>query len=122
MRGRVIVGLVEEVLGWDPQSQNNYHKLQTSHFFILSFMISCSKTKLVGTGTQESEHTTEEFYIFVYFMMELFTVQARTTLYLEICAAACQAAVAVLRNGGSALDAAEHATRVLEDAGETNAG
>jgi len=48
--------------------------------------------------------------------------QARTTLYLEICAAACQAAVAVLRSGGSALDAAEHATRVLEDAGETNAG
>jgi len=48
--------------------------------------------------------------------------EARTGLYLEICAAACQAGTDVLRNGGTALEAASHATLVLEDAGETNAG
>jgi len=48
--------------------------------------------------------------------------EARTRLYLDICAAACQAGVDVLREGGSALDAAERATLILEDAGETNAG
>jgi len=48
--------------------------------------------------------------------------EARTNLYLEICAAACQAGTDVLRNGGSAMEAAASATIVLEDAGETNAG
>jgi len=48
--------------------------------------------------------------------------EARTGLYLEICAAACQAGVDVLRAGGSAVEAATKATMVLEDAGETNAG
>jgi len=48
--------------------------------------------------------------------------EARTALYLDICSAACQAAIQVLREGGSALDAAEKSTIVLEDAGETNAG
>ena len=48
--------------------------------------------------------------------------QARTGLYLEICAAACQAGVDILRSGGSAAEAATRATMVLEDAGETNAG
>jgi len=48
--------------------------------------------------------------------------EARTGLYLEICAAACQAATDVLRSGGCAVDAAARATIVLEDAGETNAG
>ena len=45
--------------------------------------------------------------------------QARTGLYLEICAAACQAGVDILRSGGSAAEAATRATMVLEDAGET---
>ena len=49
-------------------------------------------------------------------------IQARTSLYLEICAAACQAGTDVLREGGSAVEAAARATIVLEDAGETNAG
>ena len=49
-------------------------------------------------------------------------LQARTSLYLEICAAACQAGTDVLREGGSAVEAAARATIVLEDAGETNAG
>ena len=49
-------------------------------------------------------------------------LQARTSLYLEICAAACQAGTDVLRAGGSAVEAASRATVVLEDAGETNAG
>lgn len=48
--------------------------------------------------------------------------EARTGLYLEICAAACQAGIDVLRSGGSAAEAATKATMVLEDAGETNAG
>jgi len=48
--------------------------------------------------------------------------EARTSLYLEICAAACQAGTDVLRSGGSAVEAAARATVVLEDAGETNAG
>lgn len=48
--------------------------------------------------------------------------EARTNLYLEICAAACQAGTDVLRDGGSAVEAAARATIVLEDAGETNAG
>lgn len=48
--------------------------------------------------------------------------EARTPLYLDICRAACKAGVEVLREGGTALDAAEKATIVLEDAGETNAG
>jgi len=48
--------------------------------------------------------------------------EARTSLYLEICAAACQAGTDVLREGGSAVEAAARATIVLEDAGETNAG
>jgi len=48
--------------------------------------------------------------------------EARTELYLEICASAIKAAIDVLREGGSALEAAEKATIVLEDAGETNAG
>jgi len=48
--------------------------------------------------------------------------EARTGLYLEICAAACQAATDVLRSGGCAVEAAARATIVLEDAGETNAG
>merc|ERR1719410_1135814 len=48
--------------------------------------------------------------------------EARTGLYLEICAAACQAGIDVLRSGGSAVEAATKATMVLEDAGETNAG
>jgi len=48
--------------------------------------------------------------------------EARTNLYLEICAAACQAGTDVLRGGGSAVEAAARATIVLEDAGETNAG
>lgn len=48
--------------------------------------------------------------------------EARTGLYLEICAAACQAGTDVLRSGGSAVEAAARATIVLEDAGETNAG
>merc|ERR1719410_3390084 len=48
--------------------------------------------------------------------------EARTGLYLEICAAACQAGIDVLRAGGSAVEAATKATMVLEDAGETNAG
>jgi len=48
--------------------------------------------------------------------------EARTAMYLNICAAACNTGVQVLREGGSALDAAEKATKILEDAGETNAG
>lgn len=52
----------------------------------------------------------------------LFSIQARTGLYLEICAAACQAGIDVLRSGGSAVEAATKATMLLEDAGETNAG
>jgi len=48
--------------------------------------------------------------------------EARTSLYLDICAAAGQAGIDVLNAGGSALDAAERATLILEDAGETNAG
>lgn len=48
--------------------------------------------------------------------------EARTPVYLAICSRACNAAVDVLRKGGSALDAATAATVVLEDAGETNAG
>ena len=48
--------------------------------------------------------------------------EARTSLYLSICAKACQEAIDILKNGGSALDAAVAATKVLEDAGETNAG
>jgi taspase (threonine aspartase 1) len=51
-----------------------------------------------------------------------FRLQARTSLYLEICAAACQAGTDVLREGGTAVEAAARATIVLEDAGETNAG
>ena len=49
-------------------------------------------------------------------------MQAKTGLYLEICAAACQAAVDVLRSGGGAVEAATQATVVLEDNGDTNAG
>jgi len=48
--------------------------------------------------------------------------EAKTGLYLEICAAACQAAVDVLRSGGCAVEAATKATMVLEDNGDTNAG
>lgn len=48
--------------------------------------------------------------------------QARTSLYLSICAKACQVAIDMLKEGSSAVDAAEAATMVLEDAGETNAG
>jgi len=48
--------------------------------------------------------------------------EARTSLYLSICAKACQVAIDILKEGGSALDAATEATMVLEDAGETNAG
>ena len=47
---------------------------------------------------------------------------ARTATYLAICASACQEGVAVLKRGGSAVDAATAATTVLENAGETNAG
>ena len=49
-------------------------------------------------------------------------LQAKTGLYLQICAAACQAAVDVLRSGGGAVEAATRATIVLEDNGDTNAG
>ena len=48
--------------------------------------------------------------------------EARTQLYLSICAEACRVGVEVLRQGGSALEAACSATMVLENAGETNAG
>merc|ERR1719270_2065475 len=48
--------------------------------------------------------------------------EAKTGLYLQICAAACQAAVDVLRSGGGAVEAATRATIVLEDNGDTNAG
>jgi taspase (threonine aspartase 1) len=48
--------------------------------------------------------------------------EARTALYLSVCAKACQVAVDVLKQGGAAIDAASAATMVLEDAGETNAG
>ncbi len=48
--------------------------------------------------------------------------EARTPVYLAICARACAAAVDILRQGGRAVDAAAAATIVLEDAGETNAG
>ena len=48
--------------------------------------------------------------------------EARTQLYLSICAEACRIGVEVLRQGGSALEAACSATMVLENAGETNAG
>lgn len=48
--------------------------------------------------------------------------EAKTGLYLDICAAACQAAVDVLRSGGGAVEAATMATMVLEDNGDTNAG
>ena len=48
--------------------------------------------------------------------------EARTAAYLSICASACQRAVQVLIDGGTALEAATEATIVLEDAGETNAG
>ena len=48
--------------------------------------------------------------------------EARTSTYLAICSNACSKAVQVLREGGSAADAAEMATKVLEDEGETNAG
>lgn len=48
--------------------------------------------------------------------------EARTSLYLSICAKACQVAIDILKEGGNALDAAAAATMVLEDAGETNAG
>jgi len=48
--------------------------------------------------------------------------EARTATYLAICASACQRAVQVLLDGGTALEAATEATMVLEDAGETNAG
>ena len=54
--------------------------------------------------------------------LSMLSLQARTGLYLEICAAACQAGIDVLRSGGSAVEAASQATMVLEDAGETNAG
>ena len=48
--------------------------------------------------------------------------EARTQLYLSICSEACRVGVEVLRQGGSALEAASSATMVLENAGETNAG
>lgn len=48
--------------------------------------------------------------------------EAKTSVYLSICAKACQVAIDLLRQGGSAIDAAAAATMVLEDAGETNAG
>jgi len=48
--------------------------------------------------------------------------EARTSLYLSICAKACQVAIDVLKEGGSAIEAATKATMILEDAGETNAG
>ena len=48
--------------------------------------------------------------------------QARTGLSLEICDAACQAGIDVLRSGGSAADAATKANIVLQDARKTNAG
>jgi len=48
--------------------------------------------------------------------------EARTSLYLSICAKACQVAIDILKEGGSAIEAATKATMVLEDAGETNAG
>ena len=48
--------------------------------------------------------------------------EARTSLYLSICAKACQVAIDILKEGGSAIEAATEATMVLEDAGETNAG
>ena len=48
--------------------------------------------------------------------------EARTQVYLAICAEACRVGVEVLKKGGSALEAACSATMVLENAGETNAG
>jgi taspase (threonine aspartase 1) len=48
--------------------------------------------------------------------------EARTPLYLSICSQACARAVQALKEGRNALDAATEATKVLEDAGETNAG
>jgi len=48
--------------------------------------------------------------------------EARTPLYLSICSAACKKAVQSLKEGKTALEAAAEATKVLEDAGETNAG
>lgn len=48
--------------------------------------------------------------------------EARTSLYLSICASACQVAIDILKKGGSAMEAATAATMALEDAGETNAG
>lgn len=48
--------------------------------------------------------------------------EARTQLYLSICSEACRVGVEVIRQGGTALEAACSATMVLENAGETNAG
>jgi len=48
--------------------------------------------------------------------------EAKTQIYLSICAEACRVGTEVLRQGGSALEAACSATMVLENAGETNAG
>ncbi|EME78650.1 uncharacterized protein MYCFIDRAFT_117759, partial [Pseudocercospora fijiensis CIRAD86] len=42
--------------------------------------------------------------------------------HLQACADACKAGMAILRNGGSAVDAVEMAIRVLEDREITNAG
>ena len=44
------------------------------------------------------------------------------SVYLTVCAKACQMAIDILKEGGSAIDAAAAATTVLEDAGDTNAG
>ena len=48
--------------------------------------------------------------------------EQRTPFYLDICKSACAKGVQVLKEGGDAIEAAAAATKVLEDAGETNAG
>ncbi|CCX04899.1 nucleophile aminohydrolase [Pyronema domesticum] len=48
--------------------------------------------------------------------------QANEALHLDACALACKAAMALLRNGGSAVDGVEMALRTLEDNEITNSG